>query len=303
MCTIIEETIREHYWSAYKKAWAIYAKVDPIGATKRKYRKVIGKELDLTHPTTLTAKLQWLKLNDYRYNLIVRQCIDKYAVRQFVKGKGCPELLNELYGVWNSVDEIGWNGLPKKFVLKCNHGCGFNLICTNKDTFDIESAKTSLRNWMKTEYGFSTVELIYEGIQKRIICEKFIEPEHNGMLRDYKIFCSYGVPKLIYVISDRSGETENLDYYTPEWEWIPVRNGVLPNAGDVLPRPAKIGDMLSYASILSRDFPIVRVDFYCEYEKIIFGELTFLATGGLIRFDPESYDEYFGSLFPIHTIG
>ena len=44
------------------------------------------------------------------------------------------DILNDLIGVWDSVDTIEWDSLPEKFVLKCNHGQGYNVICTNKET-------------------------------------------------------------------------------------------------------------------------------------------------------------------------
>lgn len=184
-------------------------------------------------------------------------------------------------------------------MLKCNHGCGGNIICRDKSKLDTREAARKLDNWMYQEYGLEHVEYSYEGIPRKIICEKVIETEDGQLPRDYKIFCSYGEPKLIYVISDRKEDTENLDYFTPEWEWIPVRNGVLTNAGPSIQKPGNLQDLLNYASKLSKDFPIVRVDLYSEFGKVIFGELTFLPTGGCFKLDPPEYDRKFGELFPI----
>ena len=189
-------------------------------------------------------------------------------------------------------------GLPDQFVLKCNHGCGGNIICRDKKSLDKRDAIEKLSKWMNQEYGLEHVEYSYEGIPRKIICEKLIETEDGQLPRDYKIFCSYGVPKLIYVISERKETTENLDYFTPDWDWIPVRNGILTNAGSKLRKPDNLKDLLDYASKLSKRFPIVRVDLYSEFGKVLFGELTFLPTGGCFKLDPPEYDRKFGDLFP-----
>jgi hypothetical protein len=92
-----------------------------------------------------------------------------------------------------------------------------------------------------------------------------------------------------------------LDYYTTDWQWIPVNNGTLPNAGDIVSRPVMLDQMLDYARKLSYGFPIVRVDLYCERGRIIFGELTFLPTAGFSKYHPEKYDYDFGEMFDIST--
>jgi hypothetical protein len=40
----------------------------------------------------------------------------------------CPKILK----IYDSPDDIKLGELPDKFVLKCNHGSGMNIICNNK---------------------------------------------------------------------------------------------------------------------------------------------------------------------------
>ena len=195
-----------------KTYWKCYAKFFPKSATKKWYKKNMGRELNLKNPQTLSEKLQYLKVNDYYHNPVVCQCADKLRVHDFVIEKGCSEILNERYAVYNTASEIKYEELPSSFVLKCNHGCGGNIICYDKKDFDLEEAKKKLNLWMKQDYGLEHVEYSYEGIKRKIICEKLIATETGALPKDYKIFCSYGEPKLIYVISDRKDDTENLDY-------------------------------------------------------------------------------------------
>lgn len=280
----------------------LLVKVDPTSATKLRYKMILKRRLNLADPKAMTEKMQWLKLNKYLNDPLVAKCIDKYGVRDYVKECGCSEILNELYCAWDNANEIDWDKLPAKYVIKCSHGCGWNIICEDKAQIDKESAVNKLNGWMKEEYGISSCELIYHNVKRKIICEKYIESEKDEILKDYKIFCSYGEPKLIYVISGGHEEGECLDYYTVDWEYIPVKNGRLPNAGDIHERPRNLNELLRYASILAKPFPIVRVDLYNENQKIIFGELTFLATGGMPVYDPPEYDFEFGKMFPIKEL-
>ena len=293
------KVIKKVYRRALKVYWRNFAKVAPVAATKKWYKKRMGVSLNLDTPMKLSEKLQYLKVKEYYKNPIVTQCADKYRARDYVTSRGCSEILNELFYVFDSVQEIDFNALPDQFVLKCNHGCGGNIICRDKNSLNVKKVKKALNKWMHSEYGLEHVEFSYEGIPRKIICEKLIDTEDGQLPRDFKIFCSYGKPKLIYVISDRKDTTENLDYFTPEWEWIPVRNGLLTNAGPSIKKPDNLDVLLDYASKLSKEFPIVRVDLYNEFGKVIFGELTFLPTGGCFKLDPPEYDLKFGELFPL----
>ena len=54
--------------------------------------KAFGKPLNLQAPST-NEKINHLKLNGYSRNALVKQCADKYAVRQYIKDQGCEEIL------------------------------------------------------------------------------------------------------------------------------------------------------------------------------------------------------------------
>ena len=46
-------------------------------------------------------------------------------MRKYIKEKNMQQYLNELLGVWDNANDIDFNQLPEKFVLKCNHGCSW----------------------------------------------------------------------------------------------------------------------------------------------------------------------------------
>lgn len=270
---------------------------NPTLASKIRYRRYLGKRLNLSNPQTLNEKMMYLKLNKYWDQQFVADRADKYAVRDIIKEAGCPEILIELYGAWDSVEDIDWEILPQKFAIKCNHGSGYNIICKDKNSFDIEDAKAKLKKWMSEEYGVNRAEQgIYSKIHKKIIAEQFIETADGMPPKDYKFFCSYGEVKFLFVAADRVNGQTKFDYYYPDWTWIPVKNQH-PNVGPI-EKPAMLEKMIEYAKILSKDLPLIRVDLYNEGEQIIFGELTFTHFGCLNGFDPEEYDLTFGKCFP-----
>ena len=91
-------------------------RISPRLNTEIVYFFKFKRPINLKNPKTLDEKIQWLKLNTYLNNPLVKQCADKYKVRNYVKECGCEEILNELYGSYNTVDEIPWDKLPNSSI-------------------------------------------------------------------------------------------------------------------------------------------------------------------------------------------
>ena len=102
------------------------------------YRLAFGRKLNLDDPKALTEKINWYKL--YYRDPLMRKCVDKYEVRQYVRESIGDAYLNECFGVWNSIEEIDYNALPNQFVLKPTNGSGDVVICKNKSHFNWEEA-------------------------------------------------------------------------------------------------------------------------------------------------------------------
>lgn len=239
---------------------------------------------NLREPKLFAEKMIWL-ICRWRHPLKVT-CADKYAVRKYVSDCGCADLLVPLVGMWECVEAIDFNTLPNKFVLKCTHGCGYNLICRDKNVFNVELAKQKLKCWMGEVYGVDRAEIHYKEIRPLIICEEFLEDGENSMPVDYKFFTFNGKPEFCLVVSDRrSGEYGNVIYRYYDMEWNRIR-GMLrakeQNEGtSEVPRPDGFERMVESIQKLAKPFPFVRVDFYSVGGKPYFGELTFTPAGGL----------------------
>ena len=261
---------------------------------KRKFKGTIGTRLDLDNPRTFNEKLQWLKLYDRRpeYTMMV----DKYLVRQYIAETIGEEYLIPLLGVWNDPDEIDFNALPEQFVLKCNHNSGTGMcICKDKKTLNIEKVKKELRKGLAQNYYLTSREWPYRDVPRKIICEKYMT-DKGQELADYKIHNFDGVPRFILVCKDRfekSGLTE--DFFTPGWEHMPIRRLEHPNASSDICKPKELEEMLRISKILSDGYPFIRTDFYTVNNKIYFGELTLYPASGFTPFDPDLYDDLFGS--------
>ena len=266
----------------------------PKYANIRDYSRRKGKKIDLDNPQTYSEKIRYIMLHSTG-NELMTLCADKYNVRKFLESKQMDFLLNELYGVYDCFDEINFDLLPDKFVLKCTHGSNYNIICSDKNTFDKEKAKAKIKKWQKENYGYKYGEYFYCAIRPRIICEKYLE-DNKGELLDYKIHCFGGTPKMIQVDFDRNtGKRHTRNFYDTDWNNIPVSVLYPRNKERNLEKPKYLKKMLKYAAILSKDFPMVRVDFYYLDEKIIFGELTFAHGCGLEKIKPAKFDRVWGS--------
>lgn len=281
----------------YNKMLSLESFFFPRIRSKKLFKKMIGEKCNLKSPSTLNEKLMFYKLNLYWNNPIVTECVDKYRVREFVRNNGLSNILNPIYGHWKKFDEIDWDSLPSSFILKLNTGSGCNLVCKDKSTFDLNNAKIVISKWFRQKHGLLTAEQgIYQNVEKMIIAEELIKTGDGLPPKDYKLFCSYGKVKLLFVASDRYEGKTKFDFYTPDWKWIDVQNSH-PNAGPI-DKPQNLDEMIAYASILSKKFPLVRIDFYDNDGRIIFGEITFTHMGCVHPFSPHKFDKEFGLLFP-----
>lgn len=255
-----------------------------------------GYRLNLENPRTYNEKIQWIKLNDH--NSLMPECCDKFAVRGIVKKLGCGNILNEL--IWDGFDpnQIPFDVLPDKFVIKVTHGSTFNIICTDKSQLDRGETVKQCRRWLKAKFLPCYGEWFYGKVKPRIIIEKYIESKDDVQLRDYKVFCFNGEPRLIRVDTDRFTD-HKMDVFTAEWKRIPGAHMGYHCSGREFEKPVVLDEMLEYARKLSKPFLHARVDFYITGNKIIFGELTFTNGAGFDRFSSYEFDLEMGNMLKL----
>ncbi len=274
-------------------------RISPLIASKAIYRISKGKALNLKAPLDFNEKIMWLKLNTYYKNPLVTMCVDKYAVRKYIIERGCEKSLNDLVGVYDSVGDIKWEELPQAFVLKCNHGCGYNIICDDKSKADKQEIYAQLSVWMKEDYYLDYAEVNYQFVSKKIICEKYLRTNDGLLPNDYKFYCFDGIPRFVLVCYDRDVELK-LIFFDMDWNNVKIgREGI--NDGIQILKPVSFEIMVEYSKKLSKGFPFVRMDFYDVNGKAVFGEMTFTPAGGLADYYSDYGLQHLGEL--IHLEG
>lgn len=262
---------------------------------KMLFRLRMGEKLDLKNPKSFNQKLQWLKL--YNHNPSYTQMVDKYAVKEYVANKLGKQYIIPTIGVWNTPEQIEWNKLPEQFVLKTTHGGGGGgvAICKNINSFDKNKALQTLSVSMKSDIYKNLREWPYKGVKKQIIAEELLVPE-DGDLKDYKVLCFNGKPKLIEFHSGRFTDSHTQDFYDTDWHKMPItQNEYGETSTTIAPKPELLEKMLELCEILAAGMPHVRIDWYYCNGKLYFGEITFFDGSGFEKFDNYNDDLLLGS--------
>lgn len=260
---------------------------------ERIYKARTGRTLDLQSPKSFNEKLQWLKLHDR--NPAYCQMVDKYEVKKYVSERIGSDYIIPSYGVWDLFDQIDFDALPGQFVLKCTHDSGGLVICKDKNTFDRNKAKKKIERSLKRNYFYQSREWPYKDLKPRVLAEKYMVDESGTELKDYKVLCFDGQPKLIELHQGRFTGTHYQDFYDTEWNKLTMSQFGEKAYPEDAPRPACFSEMLELSAKLSNDIPHVRVDWYIIHGKLYFGELTFYDASGFDLFQEEKDDLLLGS--------
>lgn len=259
-----------------------------------------GRKLDWSNLRTYSEKMQWEKIFDK--DPMKATLSDKYLVRNWVAEKIGANYLIPLVGVWDNVDEIDFQSLPNQFVLKTNCASGDVIIVRDKahlSKSEITGYKAKLKYYMNMKFGFNTLELHYNDIKPKIVCESLIVSKDLD-LQDYKFLCFDGTPVYCWVDTGRYHEHRR-NVYNLNWElqdWNQYRYGV---SLDKIPKPKNFDEMVELARQLSSGFKHVRVDLYNNDGTIYFGEMTFTNASGFEKIEPAEADLMLGDLWNVDT--
>jgi hypothetical protein len=269
-------------------------RLSPLLFMRYRYLKEAHKWFDPKNPRTLDEKLLWL--NIYWRHPLKARCADKYAVRSYVEEHGLGHLLKELLGMYANSREIDFSRLPDRFVLKCTHGCGFNVFCTDKSKLDVEETRRKLDAWMKLDISELAGEMHYARIKPRIICEASLEDLPGKPINDYKVYCFNGKAHCTMACTDRNGKGAKYDFYDREWKnkLLYSKSSILANRN--IPKPEAYEEIIQAAEVLSKPYPFVRMDFYSIKGKAVFGEMTFTPHGCIDTFMTDLAQEVMGKL-------
>lgn len=265
------------------------------------YENWTDKLMNFRHPKDLNQaliKLSWQNSRTPEMRKLITMCVDKYAVREYIAAKGYADTLNDLYGVYDNVDDIDFDTLPNQFVMKMNNASGRNYICTDKSICDWLAIKKQFAEWLQDrEFGWRTGEWQYAYIKPLIVVEKYLEGIGSGSIIDYKAQVFKGKVMDFFVCYNRDNEIHAdgkagevcYDCYDVSWnrteditnEWHKNRQYVA--------SPKSLQRMITMAEECSKDFPYCRFDLYEIDGKIVFGEMTFTPHGNVMDYYTDEY--------------
>ena len=244
------------------------------------FRGVMGRKLHLNPPRTYNEKVQWLKVHDH--NPIYPQLCDKIAVRDFVRERIGDSYFTPIIGIWDDPSKIDFSALPEQFVLKCTHDSGGVILCPNKSELDMDSARESLKTWLKRDYSTAGREWPYHFVPRRVFAEAYIPGTNGTRPDDYKFFCFNGTVRLVLLCTNRRKAHADYLYFDTELRPYPINeiSSALPKDYR-MPRPPHFDEMLEIARRLGAGFTHVRVDLFDTSEGVRFGEITLYDQSGL----------------------
>jgi len=249
---------------------------------------------------TIQDKLKYLTIHespDFKSNIV-----DKIKLHAYSKKKLGIDICVPIIKIYNNSEEIKLEELPDKFVLKCNHGSGMNILCNNKSNFNLKKAKFNLNKWKEINYGLMSREFQYINVDRKIFAEIYLKDN----IEDYKIYCFHGNPKFIRVqkhLEGMSGKINN--YYDLNWKLTDIESGIkgfFRRPDIIFEKPKNLDLMIKYSKKLSEDFVFVRVDFYYINDKIYLGEMTFTPSNTRFNLKNREQSIKLGKLIDLHKI-
>lgn len=264
-------------------------------------------------PGTFIEKVRYKMLRDHRQLMVT--FADKVAVRDHVAAIVGDQVLPSLLLVFDDPADLRHATLPLSFVLKPTHGSGVAVIVSpgaqpesrlprpdhswtyrhvRPEFAPVEDLVALSETWLAQLYGQGpNREWSYGHVPRRIIVEEFLVGTQGTVPDDYKFFVFHGVCHYVQVDRGRF-ETRTQDFFTSDWDHVPLDGGHR-WAAPGIPRPERLEVMIALAQRLGHGTDFVRVDLYDLPERIVFGELSSFPAGGDSPFNPESFNDEFGS--------
>ena len=246
--------------------------------------------LHWNNPVLLNEKLQWLKVYDRKP--LYTQLVDKYEVKKYVSEIIGNEHIIPTLGIWEKAEDISWDTLPEKFVLKCTHDSHSVVICDKSKGIEKEKIQNFLNECLNRNLFWLAREWPYKNVSPRIIAEEFLETQNGEELIDYKFYCYGGEPKyFMYSLGEATHNPKNhkfdmnkesIDYYFKKEPSIPLNKVKL---------PANIDEMIEIVNKIKLDCPHVRIDLFDINGKVYFGEYTFFSGAGFINMISKEYSQ------------
>jgi len=234
------------------------------------------------NPRSFYDRLNALKL--YEKDPLRARIADKLAAREFVRERFGDKYLTRLHRTWPSADHVSFEGLPRQFVLKANHGSGMVKVVTDRDAENVDAVRRLCERWLRTDYSALEKEWVYRDIPRRVFAEEYLTDGTTFVPLDYRFLVLFGRCAVIQVDRDRFSDHHTRAVFDRDFNELPYSFGH-PRA-EGLAKPPNLGEMVAVAETLGREFSsFIRVDLYSVNGRIYFSELTNFPQAGFGRMD------------------
>lgn len=153
-----------------------------------------------------------------------------------------------------------------------------------------QGAEAIITEWLTHDFFAKSLQRNYAGLAKRVIVEPWLD---ENLRLEGSVHCRAGVPKVISIIERYSKDRQS---FGTDRRPLGV-SLAFPTTDFDLPSWDFFAPLLQDAATLSADLSYIRVDFYTDGRRVIFGELTNLPAAGLGRFYPANGEEIFSAVF------
>jgi hypothetical protein len=219
---------------------------------------------------------------------------DKLRIKDVIKH--IPNLhYAKVLGVYKNTNEINFDVLPQKFVIKVNHWSGDCIVVdkekiTNWNKFNKKISKR-FNNKLNQRYNFG-VEYHYKYIKPQL----FIEEHLNIPKVEYLLHIIHGKVVFIFVKNGGKTYTEG-NMYSRDWKELDL-NYFFPynkkNSRYNFKKPKTFEQLIKITETIGKqmDIKYARIDFYIIEDKIYFAEITLTNLGLFFTsLNPNSFDK------------
>ncbi|WP_339916546.1 ATP-grasp fold amidoligase family protein [Yeosuana marina] len=276
-------------------AKVILAKVNPEYYVKSSFKTNLNYTPNFKNPKTHNERMAKRR---FCYTDKMTRLSDKIEVRKHVSEVIGEDYLVPMFFEMDSLTKNSYNKLPSSFVIKANHGSGFNLIVKDKSKYSYDELKKITDKWLNTKYHLIGLELHYKNIKPRLLVEQLLLDEEDKIPKDYK-FYSFKNKIYLGLFTDRFTDNK-VAFFNENWESIACPFVLSSNFKEIsnpttIKKPDNFNEMIDVVKKLSQSFDYVRIDLYTLNNKIYFGEYTFTPGGGILKFKTYSEDVEWGT--------
>jgi hypothetical protein len=260
--------------------------------SRLQYLATYGRLPNYRSPKTLTELISRQRFG-LRNEALATRTTDKELAKGYLREKleaagldASAHLLATRF-VTGSLDDPRLREVHGPAVVKTTHDSGGVVVLTEERGLN-EAELAKLRASLAEDYYFQWRERHYRGLKPKVMVEELFMTSEGAAPEDYKVFCYGGRPLFIQVDVDRATRHRRALF---DCDWRVIEGEFKkPRPDREVPRPAQLETMLRLARLIAADFELVRIDFYQNAERVVFGEITHVPEAGAGVFRPAALD-------------